>query len=232
MSVDLVGKYEETQESPTTEDLVSKYDGIAERFAEGSYANLDFYMERRFIIATTWGKALSAGDSILELGCGDGYLARLLAEHGLRYRGVDMSPKMIAMAKRRLMERGLTANFMVADVSQMSLAEPCDAVIAYMRSFFTYVRQPLTLLKQLRPYIRKKIIIDLEPRRTISIKTAIDIMQKAGFENVRWRPFFVPEEKKLPPPVLKTLVACEDIPLLRRVPLRWKFLVLLKGEVG
>jgi SAM-dependent methyltransferase len=214
------------------EDLATKYDRIAEGFAESSYANLDFYMERRFLMATAWGRVLGAGDSVLELGCGDGYLARLLAEHGLRYRGVDMSPNMIAMAKQRLMERGLKANFRVADVSKMSLAEPCDAVIAYMRSFFTYVREPLTLLKQLRPHIRKKIIIDLEPRRTIGIKAAIDIMQKAGFDNVRWRPFFVPEEKKLPPAVLKTLVACEDIPLLRCVPLRWKFLVLLMGEVG
>src|ERR1700746_790327 len=96
-------------------DLANKYDRIAAGFAERSYANLHFYMQRRFDVATSWGKTLSAGDSVLELGCGDGYLARLFAGHGLRYCGVDMSSKMIAMAEQRLLEAGLKGEFQVSD---------------------------------------------------------------------------------------------------------------------
>jgi len=113
----------------------------------------------------------------------------------------------------------------------LRMSQPVDAVVSYMRAFFTYVRDPLAVLKQLRPYVCKKIIIDLEPRRAISIKDAVEIVKKAGFENVRWRPFFVPEDKRLPKQLLKSLVACETIPVLRSVPLRWKFHVVLKGEV-
>jgi SAM-dependent methyltransferase len=212
-------------------ELASKYDGLAEGFAESSYMNLVFYMERRVLLATNWGSPLSPGDSVIELGCGDGYLARLFASRGLRYFGVDVSPGMVAMAKRRLLEGGLEADFTVAEVDRLDISEPCDAVVSYMRSFFTYVKEPLALLTRLRPYIRKKVIVDLDPRRDISVKAAIEIMKQAGFSHVHWRPFFVPERTKLPATLLKTLAACESVPLVRSLPLRWKFHALVKGEV-
>jgi 2-polyprenyl-3-methyl-5-hydroxy-6-metoxy-1,4-benzoquinol methylase len=210
-------------------DLVNKYDRIAAGFAERSYANLHFYMQRRFGVATTWGKALCAGDSVLELGCGDGYLARIFAGHGLRYCGVDMSPRMIAMAEQRLLQYGLEAEFRVSDARQLFLTKPFDAVVSYMRTFFTYVDNPLAVMMRLRPYIRKKMILDFDPRHT-PVSAAVEILREAGFVNVAWRPFFVPEEKKLPPAILRTLVACENVPFFRSLPLRWKFLVLVKGE--
>jgi SAM-dependent methyltransferase len=211
-------------------NLVEKYDRIAENFAEASYANLQFYMERRFAITTTWGIDLQPADSVLELGCGDGYLAQHFVQYGLRYRGADISPKMVAMAEQRLRQVGLKGEFMVADISRIVLSEPVDAVITFMRDFFTYSSSPLALLQRFRPYVRKKIILDLNPRKNVSLQAAVEILRQAGFTNVAWRPFFVPEDKKLPWGILKTLVACEDIPVLRSVPLRWKFHVLLKGE--
>jgi SAM-dependent methyltransferase len=210
-------------------DLVSKYDRVADGFAEQSYANLQFDMRRRFVISTTWGKTLCSGDSVLEIGCGDGYLARLFVEHGLHYRGFDISPKMVAMGQEKLRAAGLQAEFVVADVSQVSLSEPVDALVSYMGTFFFYIGDPLAVLKRFRPYIRTKVILDLNPRKT-DLGAAIEIVKKAGFRNVRWRPFFVPKEKKLPVGMLETLVFCEDIPVLRRIPLRWKFNVLIKGD--
>jgi len=215
-----------------TADLVSKYDRLAAGFAEASYANLEFYMMRRFLIATRWRRTISKGDSLLELGCGDGFLAQMFVAHGLRYCGVDISPKMVTTAQQRLLSSGTSANFIVGDISSLRIFQPFDAVVSYMRDFFTYVRDPLAVLKQLRPYVRKKIILDLEPRRSVSVKDGIEVVKKAGFESVCWRPFFVPEDKRLPRRVLKTLVACETIPVLRSVPLRWKFHVILTGEVS
>jgi len=212
-------------------DLVTKYDGIAEGFAENSYANLSFDMHRRFRIATGWGTPLQAGDSVLELGCGDGYLAELFVQHGLRYRGVDISPRMVEVAVHRLRAAGLEADFVAADVSQVLLSEPVDALLSYMGSFFFYIGDPLGVLKRLKPYVRKKVILDLNPRQ-INTQTAIEVLRQAGFTNMAWRPFFIPKEKKLPAGILDMLVACENIPLLRNVPLRWKFNVLLKGEAS
>ena len=210
--------------------LLAKYNQVAESFAERSYANLGFYMHRRFIVATSWGYPLRSGDSVLELGCGDGYLAQLFVQQGFHYRGVDIAPNMVAMARRRLSETASNTQLMVADVGQMSLSEPCDAVLSYMRAFFTYIDDPETVLKRFRPYIRKKIILDLNPRGSIPLQTAIEMLEKAGFRHIAWRPFFVPKEKRLPRSLLKVLVACESLPLLRSFPLRWKFHVLLKGE--
>jgi ubiquinone/menaquinone biosynthesis C-methylase UbiE len=214
-----------------TRDLVGKYDRIADGFAERSYANLSFYMQRRLVLVTAWGRSLGAGDSVLEVGCGDGYLAQLLVGFGLRYAGVDLSPGMVAAAEHRFHRAGLKASFSVTDISRMQLSEPVDAVVSFMRSFFTYVQDPFTVLKRLRPYVRKKIVVDLEPRRSVRVAAAANLLWRAGYANIRWRPFLVSEKKKLPVSILRTLVACESIPLIRAVPLRWKFHALIKGEV-
>jgi ubiquinone/menaquinone biosynthesis C-methylase UbiE len=213
-----------------SEHLVKKYDLIAEGFAERTYENLHFDMYRRFIIATTWGAPLPPGDSVLELGCGDGYLAQLFVQQGLRYRGVDISPKMVTMAEQRLREAKLKAEFVVTDVSQMPLSEPFDVVMSFMGAFFTYVSSPLAVLTRFRPYVRRKIVLDLNPRGNIPLRAAIEMLRKAGFRNIAWRPFFVPSAKKWPTSMLKMLVICESIPVLRSFPLRRKFLCLLKGE--
>jgi len=94
-----------------------------------------------------------------------------------------------------------------------------------------YLHDPLRLLQRVRPYIRKKILVDLNPRGRITIPNAMDMLKTAGFQNIAWRPFFVPETMKLPAAALRTLSVCESVPILRGLPLRWKFNVLLKGEV-
>jgi 2-polyprenyl-3-methyl-5-hydroxy-6-metoxy-1,4-benzoquinol methylase len=42
-----------------------------------------------------------AGQRVLDAGCGDGYLARVLAVRGARVTGVDLSPNLIALARAR-----------------------------------------------------------------------------------------------------------------------------------
>jgi SAM-dependent methyltransferase len=212
-------------------EAAEKYNDLAQGFAERTWANLAFDMRRRLILATTWGKALHVGDSVVEFGCGDGYLAQLFVREGFHYRGLDISPSMVAMAERRLSAAELTANFLAVDVDQVSLTEPIDAAVSYMGAFFTFIHDPLMLLQRVRPYIRKKIIVDLNPRGRITIPHAMDMLKTAGFQNIAWRPFFVPVAMKLPAAALGALSVCESVPVLRSLPLRWKFNVLLKGEV-
>ena len=212
-------------------DAAEKYSYLAQGFAERTWANLAFDMRRRLILATTWGKGLHAGDTVLEFGCGDGYLAHLLIQEGYDYRGLDISPSMIAAAERRLSGTEVTASLLAVDVEQFSLTQPVDAAVSYMGAFFTFVHDPLALLQRIRPYIRKKIIVDLNPRGRVTIPNAIDMLKTAGFQNTAWRPFFVPVSMTLPAAALRTLSMCENVPVLRGLPLRWKFNVLLKGEV-
>ena len=207
-----------------------KYDLLADGFAERTWANLTFEMQRRLALSMTWGPRLNSADSVLEFGCGDGYLAQLFVKSGLSYRGMDQSPKMIAMAERRLMAAGLHARFEVSDVADLSLTEPVDAIVSYMGTFFTFVQEPLPLLRRLRPRIRKKIIVDLNPRGRIDLASAIAMLEAAGFRKVTWRPVFVPTSMKLPDFALRALTLSEEIPIVRNLPVRWKFNILLKGE--
>jgi len=214
-------------------DTSSKYDQLAEKFAERSYSNLSFYMHRRYVMTTTWGVTMQPGDTVLELGCGDGYLAQLLLQRGLRYRGLDISQRMITMAEQRLRAVGLAANatFTVADVQNLVLREPYDVIVSYMRTFFAYVHKPGTVLHRLRSYVRKKLIIDLDPRRNMPLRKACAMLREAGFRKVTWRPFFVPQAKHLAWWLLRVLCVCERLPVVRAIPLGWKFHCLLKGEL-
>jgi 2-polyprenyl-3-methyl-5-hydroxy-6-metoxy-1,4-benzoquinol methylase len=63
---------------------------------------------------------------VLDVGCGRGTLARRLVAAGAAVHGVDLSPVMIAEARRRCPE----ATFEVADVSTWSPPHPYDAVVS------------------------------------------------------------------------------------------------------
>jgi ubiquinone/menaquinone biosynthesis C-methylase UbiE len=77
------------------QDIIEKFDSLASNFSEMEYSNLDVYMLRRAKLAMNWGKRLVPGDSIVELGCGNGQLLILLAKQEFKCIGVDISPKMI-----------------------------------------------------------------------------------------------------------------------------------------
>ena len=55
-----------------------------------------------------------AAKTALDVGCGDGVIARSLAERGVRVTGIDLSPEMIALADERV-PRDLNVRFAVRD---------------------------------------------------------------------------------------------------------------------
>jgi len=64
----------------------------------------------RKLRAAVWQALLSRfppGSSVLELGCGTGTDALLLAEHGVRVTALDTSPGMLALARAKARARGL-----------------------------------------------------------------------------------------------------------------------------
>lgn len=60
---------------------------------------------------------LRAGESLLDIGCGPGVLAPAVAAAGARYTGVDLSPKLIAIARRHHAGSG---RFVVADATRLA----------------------------------------------------------------------------------------------------------------
>lgn len=66
---------------------------------------------------------------VLDLGCGTGSLAVLLAEAGHRVTGVDVAPQMIDAARAKAAAAGVAASFVVGDAARPQGAE-VDVVLA------------------------------------------------------------------------------------------------------
>jgi SAM-dependent methyltransferase len=68
------------------------------------------------------------GPKVLDLGCGTGELAVILATRGYHVTGIDISP--VAIAKARSKAAGLTARFDVQDATKLDLPNaPFDTII-------------------------------------------------------------------------------------------------------
>ncbi len=80
-------------------------------------------------------RRLDAGDRVLDLGCGTGALAVLLAREGTQVVGIDISPSMLHIAARRLDEEKLVGEVVLRElgVAELDVAFPdgsFDAVVA------------------------------------------------------------------------------------------------------
>ncbi|MCE7004252.1 class I SAM-dependent methyltransferase [Kibdelosporangium philippinense] len=64
---------------------------------------------------------------ILDVGCGTGSLTLLMTELGHRVTGVDLSPKMIEIARQKL--AGRDARFTVADATDVRIEHEVDVVV-------------------------------------------------------------------------------------------------------
>jgi len=88
-------------------------------------------------IAVTLG--LPAGSSILDVGCGSGWMSEYFARLGYRVKGIDISPALIEMSRDRVArvsydvdhETSLRCSFAVHDIEAAPLQEQFDAVLCY-----------------------------------------------------------------------------------------------------
>jgi SAM-dependent methyltransferase len=64
-----------------------------------------------------------AGKDVLEIGCGTGVHARLLAEAGANVTAVDLTPTAVELTRKRLELRGLAADVREADAEHLPFAD-------------------------------------------------------------------------------------------------------------
>ena len=73
---------------------------------------------------------LSDGLTILDAGCGEGYLSRILAQAGPRMVGVDTCPDLVESARVAARELGLTIDYYTQSVNDLPITDGrCDKVI-------------------------------------------------------------------------------------------------------
>jgi SAM-dependent methyltransferase len=98
------------------------------------------------------------GDRVVDLGCGTGRHAVLLAQRGMRVTGVDLSPEMLAIARERAREAGVSdLELHLGDVRDVRLETRFDiallmfAVLGYQSTDEDVARTIMTARRLLRP---------------------------------------------------------------------------------
>ena len=108
------------------------FDRFADRYDQEIFTR-NSEAEVEFIIENT---QVAAGGAILDLGCGTGRHSVPLAQRGYRVTGVDLSPRMLAVAAQRAQAQSTTVEWVQANAADFVRADTFDAVICLCEGAF------------------------------------------------------------------------------------------------
>ena len=202
-------------------DKGGQYARQAADWTESAYADVTAYLAHRAELIASLGPRLDPGAEVLDLACGDGGLGEALLALGLRYRGVDSTPEMVAAAQARL---GKRAPVDEGDLNEYVPPAPVAATTVFRAIY--YARDRRTFFAGVRQYTTSKLVFDLNPRQ-YRVDDVVGDLRAAGFGSVELRPFFVPQTVSLPRAVLAAAKALERTGPLARLALRARFTYLV-----
>lgn len=200
--------------------MLPKYDAIAERYSAHDYADAERYYARRAKAILRLGPPLEPGDRLLDVACGDGGLGRHLLAHGVDYRGVDASERMVEVARRTLGDRVVRGSWDYVPPAPV-------AATTIFRSLYL-VPDRARFLARVRGYTTRKLVFDFDPRAYSTAAVLADL-RAAGWERVELRPFLMPQRAGLPRPVQALLDGVEGVPGAR-VLTRVRFPLLVSAS--
>jgi len=108
---------------------LSLYYELAEYYDIIDAKHVDYNKQCDFMIAV-FKKYGSNVKKVLDLGCGTGIHAVTLTKSGYNVVGLDLSEKMLDIARRKAEREGLTIKFMQGDMREIDFKEEFDAVIS------------------------------------------------------------------------------------------------------
>jgi hypothetical protein len=201
-----------------------KYDPQAEGWTEEAYADPSGYLAHRADLIVSVGPALHAGDTVLDLACGDAGLAEPLLAQGLRYVGVDLSGPMVQAARRRMGDR---AEIVLADLN--AYRPPAHVACTTCFRAVYYARDRHAFFHHVAGYTERKLIFDLNPRQ-YRVEDVVADLKAAGLGHVELHAFFFPQRHRLARPLAATLRAAERSGPLARALLRVRFSYLVSAS--
>jgi len=114
-------------------DVAALWDANAETWARHVRAGYDAFRELYNNPAFFSFVGDLRGWEVLDAGCGEGYNTRLCARAGARMAGIDISPRMIELARKEEVREPLGIRYQVAPMSALPFAAASfDAVISTM----------------------------------------------------------------------------------------------------
>ena len=201
-----------------------QYARQAEDWTRRAYADARAYLAHRADLVVALGPRLEPEDEVLDLACGDGGLGELLLARGIRYRGVDSTPEMVAEARRRLEERATVEE---DDLNDYVPPAPVAATTVFRAIY--YARDRRAFFRHVAEYTERKLVFDLNPRQ-YRLEDVLGDLRDAGLPRVELRPFFVPQTVALPSPLLAAAKALERSGPLARLALRLRFTYLVAAS--
>jgi uncharacterized protein YceH (UPF0502 family) len=133
-AADAVDREAVIADGPQTRDarVRSAYDAVAEPYAEQLADELDDLPFERWLLDRVVAHA--AGLPVVEVGCGPGHVTAYLARSGAAATGLDVSPAMVAEARRRFPDVG----YEVGDLRRLSLP-PTSAAWAAVLAWYSLI---------------------------------------------------------------------------------------------
>jgi SAM-dependent methyltransferase len=190
-------------------------------WTETAYADPHGYLAHRAELILALGPRLEPGDTLLDLACGDAGLAELLP--GIRYRGVDASPEMVASAQAQ------GRNVAQGNLNDYEPSDPVSATSCFRAIYYADDRE--AFFRRVAGYTEKKLVFDLNPRQ-YRVEDVRAQLRAAGFERLELRPFFSPQRVSLPVRAAQALHALERSGPLARLALRFRFSYLCAAFRG
>jgi SAM-dependent methyltransferase len=201
-----------------------QYRDKAAGWSDSAYADGRSYLDRRAELVLSLGPRLQPGDEVLDLACGDGGLGAFLLARGLRYRGVDSTPEMVAAARGRL---GAGVPLETGDLNDYEPPAPVAATTVFRAIY--YARDRRAFFTRAAGYTTTKLVFDLNPRQYRVAEVVADL-RAAGLDDVALRPFFVPQRVALPTALVRLLRLAERTGPLARLALRFRFTYLVAAS--
>jgi len=122
-------------------------------------------------------------ETILDLACGTGDLAVLLAQEGYQVTGVDLSEEMLRQARRKTGAGGV--KFAQADIRRLALGEGFDLVCCFFDSLnhLTSKSDLLSAFKTARGHLRPhgRFIFDMITRRGLRVWEKLQIDREEDY---------------------------------------------------
>jgi len=134
--------------------------------------------------------------SLLDLGCGSGWTSIMLAKLGLVVTGLDISKKMINIAKENAKKEKLKINFIVSDIEKINFKNQFDRVLSY--DALHHCPNEIEVLKNAYKALKPGgIILIIEPNKEHTVdRQAQEIAKKYGILEKGYSPNYLKEKMK------------------------------------
>ena len=149
--------------------MPTDYDEIAEEYKRAKEHPWRLHVEQ-FTFLNLVGDV--TGKSILDLACGEGFYTRRLKQRGAsRAVGVDLSPKMIELARAEETRRPQGVEYVVADAAQVKLGETFDLVVAsYLLNYAQTAAELLAMCQGIARHLKpggRFVTVNNNPGQTV-----------------------------------------------------------------